>query len=72
MTMQAHADQPRPTPRGGIYDAPFIGRPLGKVRDVADSFEPAPDDSRGVRAGKHLVRGGAVAGATGLAMIAIL
>lgn len=62
----------QPADRAGIYNVPYIGRPLGKVRDIADSLEPTPEDSRGVRAGKRLVQGSAVAAATGVAMIAVL
>lgn len=70
--LAANSEDPREEARGGIYGAPVIGRPLSKARDLADSFEPDPDDSRGVRAGKHLVRGSAVAGATGIAMMTFL
>jgi len=51
------------TPTGGIYDLPVVGKGLRSTREFFDDMAPDDDDSAGVRAGKNVLRYGAVAAA---------
>jgi len=62
------------TPSGGIYDLPVVGGGFRRTREFFDDMAPDEDDSTGVRAGKNVLRYGAVAaaGVAGAAVAAVL
>ena len=67
---QAHITQHR----GGIYGLPIVGRPARATREFFDDMAPQPGDSKGVTAGKQVLRYGTVVGAgvAGTAVAAVI
>ncbi|MGR6967016.1 hypothetical protein ACU610_21385 [Geodermatophilus sp. URMC 61] len=71
-TEPTRSEEPKPQRRtDGIYGLPGVGGPASKVHEFFESMAPEPEDPLAVKVGKNLVRGGAVAAATGAALVVV-